>query len=804
MANPFAGLGGLGGPSNQGGLAQLLQLLQGNPSAAPASAATAAPAAPDWRESLRDKMSDPLFLMGMQMLSNLSPRVGQPINQFEGVPQMLAAAGGLYQNRKLDKQALDLAQSGASGLKSGISGLFADQPATGIAAPAASTSAADAVVTKPNPFSPAAATGDTVLPSDSGDVGAPMAATVKGRGWSDAAIAGALHNAITESSLNPGATGVAGEKGIFQFHPASHISPFTKAYGGDWSPEAQANYVADVVEKSIPGYSKLADPQQATAAFLRGFEKPADQSDRQLNARLANFSTAKSILSQFNPIGTAQAGEMPAAGVSTTSPTAGNPGAPSAPSAMGGQPSLQQVAQAQALLPSAPPPDPRQFPAGATQRAAAINMFDAGMRMIAGGGLLGDRGKGVLEMGKQATELAKGYLTEEQKKQIELRYAGPLAAIQERAKYLGPGADPNLQGQITGAQEAAKFPYASELQRQQSQNTINEKMITQSGAIIDPNNPQAGVIPVPNLNNVLAGQTGAKAQAEQAAQLAREQAMAGFNVNPRAFNSSTSAPAYGPGITEPLKTDRGTMIPPVTSAAPISGSPKQLEDMQTGKGGWNDTERSWNQVARQAGDDEQTIKTIANAFKNFETGSYKSALADIQAKAKTFGISVPISDDPAQAQLAAKQAFQKMVGSMRGIDSNPTGWELRAKVDNWVSTDSQPETNHEMLSQSLAALRQTSDLARDWKIAKSKGWADPEDFAQKWARMPGNTRDDYLARARQEIGPFKGMQGAQAQTPASSATATSGPVRVNSPAEAARLPSGTQFIDPNGQMRVRP
>src|ERR1044072_1534630 len=130
MANPFAGLGGLGGPSNQGGLAQLLQLLQGNPSAAPASAATAAPAAPDWRESLRDKMSDPLFLMGMQMLSNLSPRVGQPINQFEGVPQMLAAAGALYQNQKIDQQELDVAQSGAAGLKTAMGGLFADQPAT--------------------------------------------------------------------------------------------------------------------------------------------------------------------------------------------------------------------------------------------------------------------------------------------------------------------------------------------------------------------------------------------------------------------------------------------------------------------------------------------------------------------------------------------------------------------------------------------------------------------------------------------------------------------------------------------------
>ena len=105
-----------------------------------------------------------------------------------------------------------------------------------------------------------------------GDAGDKIAATLRARGWSDAAIEGALNNAITESSLNPEAKGAAGERGLFQFHPGSHITPFTQAYKGDWSPEAQANYMADVVEKSMPGYAQSSDGRSATARFLREFE----------------------------------------------------------------------------------------------------------------------------------------------------------------------------------------------------------------------------------------------------------------------------------------------------------------------------------------------------------------------------------------------------------------------------------------------------------------------------------------------------------------------------------------------------
>lgn len=121
-----------------------------------------------------------------------------------------------------------------------------------------------------------------------GAVATRMEEVFRKRGWSDAAIAGAINNSITESSLNPNATGSAGEKGYFQFHPASHLPAFKQKYGNDFSPEAHANYVADVVEKEMPDYKLVKDSRNATAQFLRGFERPQDQSDAEVARRFAN------------------------------------------------------------------------------------------------------------------------------------------------------------------------------------------------------------------------------------------------------------------------------------------------------------------------------------------------------------------------------------------------------------------------------------------------------------------------------------------------------------------------------------
>ena len=46
---------------------------------------------------LNSFMTNPLTLMSLKMMSNNSPRVGQPVNTFEGVDDTLMKAGVLQQ-----------------------------------------------------------------------------------------------------------------------------------------------------------------------------------------------------------------------------------------------------------------------------------------------------------------------------------------------------------------------------------------------------------------------------------------------------------------------------------------------------------------------------------------------------------------------------------------------------------------------------------------------------------------------------------------------------------------------------------
>lgn len=139
----------------------------------------------------------------------------------------------------------------------------------------------------------------TGLSRTGADAGRTITSTLKERGWSDAAIAGALNNGMGESSLDTSKIGAAGERGVFQFHPKSHIGPFEKQYGGDWSVRAQTEYMAKVVESdpAMAGYTRSTDDRQATRDFLRGFEKPKNQSEDQVSARFTNNAASRNIIS---------------------------------------------------------------------------------------------------------------------------------------------------------------------------------------------------------------------------------------------------------------------------------------------------------------------------------------------------------------------------------------------------------------------------------------------------------------------------------------------------------------------------
>jgi hypothetical protein len=93
-----------------------------------------------------------------------------------------------------------------------------------------------------------------------------------------------------------------------------------------------------------------------------------------------------------------------------------------------------------------------------------------------GAGMLGENGRGIIEAAQGYRDLAKEYLTAEQKKRLDAIYGPAQAAAEEAAKtgplvaraHQMPDANPQLQGQIAGSREAAQQPFALERQQQSS------------------------------------------------------------------------------------------------------------------------------------------------------------------------------------------------------------------------------------------------------------------------------------------------------------------------------------------------
>ena len=135
-----------------------------------------------------------------------------------------------------------------------------------------------------------------------GNVGTDIVTAGKSFGASNAAIMGVLNNAHAESGLNPSARGGAGEQGVFQLKPGNGRLPeFQAAYPGSTSVADQARFVFDTMEREMPGFKDITDPRQATAAVMRVFEKPADQSDNELARRTAFGSKSQAIMDGVSP-----------------------------------------------------------------------------------------------------------------------------------------------------------------------------------------------------------------------------------------------------------------------------------------------------------------------------------------------------------------------------------------------------------------------------------------------------------------------------------------------------------------------
>ncbi len=119
-----------------------------------------------------------------------------------------------------------------------------------------------------------------------GSIPTQVVSILKGRGWSDSAIKGALANAMTEGGLTePWKKAGGGENsfGIWQFNRNGELPGYyawAKQNGID-NPDGhiagQTNYMASRVEQMIPGYAQHKDDRAATDDFHIKFERPADK-----------------------------------------------------------------------------------------------------------------------------------------------------------------------------------------------------------------------------------------------------------------------------------------------------------------------------------------------------------------------------------------------------------------------------------------------------------------------------------------------------------------------------------------------
>lgn len=226
------------------------------------------------------------------------------------------------------------------------------------------------------------------------------------------------------------------------------------------------------------------------------------------------------------------------------------------------------------------------------------------------------------------------------------------------------------------------------------------------------------------------------------------------------------APGAAPGstpTTQPTPTSRGTLLPPTTMAAPITGTNEELTERSKD---FADTVNKWGESTSGNYQTINRLEAMANALKVYQSGPISEHLSDVRALLDNAGIRGFDSwfQDPAQAQIILKNNIQAALGSLdqSGLTRQTQG-ELFAIQKNLANPGLTPAANLAILSQGLGTLRWQQAMMNDWADAKKAGWRDPQDFERNWAQL--NPLDSYVQKEQAQIGPLRGMPGNAGPTP---------------------------------------
>ncbi len=210
-----------------------------------------------------------------------------------------------------------------------------------------------------------------------------------------------------------------------------------------------------------------------------------------------------------------------------------------------------------------------------------------------------------------------------------------------------------------------------------------------------------------------------------------------------------------------IPTEHGTMLPDPSQAAPIARGEKYVEARQEQ---WAKTENEWNEAQKSNYLGEQRALAIADALKKVQSGAWATNKAEIVAGLKSAGIPIPadIGNDPAQVQIALKDAFGSAMEQVKALTARPAASELVLALKNFANPNLQPEANQKILAQVVGQMRWERSLLDDWAAAKAlppakngATWQDPQDFSRVWRK--GNNIQGFIDQAEKDIGPLMGM-----------------------------------------------
>jgi hypothetical protein len=321
--------------------------------------------------------------------------------------------------------------------------------------------------------------------------------------------------------------------------------------------------------------------------------------------------------------------------------------------------------------------------------------------------------------------------------------AVPLPAPQKQGSilpngelFLGPGAPPpSASIQNAPQPPAGAPPSAQPSAAQPPAATFNQRF--------------AGTLPGYAENQATIA--GAKAGAEETA---KNQANLGPLLNPPGELKP------GPGTTEPIKTASGTTIPPVSEQGALPTNPAQLKEAIPA---WQKTETDWNNSIAPAAQAEQRLMTMAGAMKKVETGAFTTDKAAFLAGLySTTGIKLPMTATVSDVQIAMHENVAESLQQLKATQPRFAQMEFKTTSLNKEGPNLTPEANLQMLSEDVATLRQAQNLPSDFTAAKANGWQNPQSFEQSW--MKANPLSGYVQNVKKEIGPLKGMEGAQGPT----------------------------------------